>query len=149
MEQKNQNAQLAYQVTRIRTASREQLLLITYDIAIRFCIAAESAIAKGNTEESHENLLRAQNAVRELMVSLNVEVGGSVAEDLMGLYDFMHRSLVEANVEKSKEKVAMVRSMLEELRDTWQEALEKIKKEAISKKQEEPVPSGGGVSFAG
>ncbi|EFC92079.1 flagellar protein FliS [Dethiosulfovibrio peptidovorans DSM 11002] len=149
MEQKNQNAQLAYQVTRIRTASREQLLLITYDIAIRFCLSAESAIAKGDTEESHENLLRAQNAIRELMVSLNVQVGGSVAENLMGLYDFMHRSLVEANVEKSEEKVAMVRSMLEELRDTWQEALEKIKKEAISNNQEETVPSGGGVSFAG
>ncbi len=149
MGQKNQDAQLAYQITRIRTASREQLLFITYDIAIRFCLTAENFLAKSELEEAHNSLVKAQNAVRELAVSLNPEIGGEVAKNLMGLYDFMHRSLIEANVEKNSDKVQMVRSMLEELRDTWKEAGDKLKKEALAASDPEPVTSGGGVSFAG
>nr|WP_321503335.1 flagellar export chaperone FliS [uncultured Dethiosulfovibrio sp.] len=149
MEQKNQDAQLAYQITRIRTASREQLLLITYDIAIRFCLTAENSLGKSDLEETHVSLIKAQNAVRELSVSLNPEIGGEVVENLKGLYDFMHRSLVEANVEKKPEKIAMVRSMLEELRDTWKEAGEKLRKEALAESDPEPVAAGGGISFAG
>lgn len=149
MEHKNQDAQLAYQITRIRTASREQLLLITYDIAIRFCLTAENSLAKSNLEEAHNALVKAQNAVRELTISLNPEIGGEVAHSLMGLYEFMHRSLIEANVEKNTDKVAMVRSMLEELRETWKEAGEKLRQEALADSSPEPVNSGGGVSFAG
>lgn len=149
MEHKNQDAQLAYQITRIRTASREQLLLITYDIAIRFCLTAENSLAKSDLEETHTSLVKAQNAVRELSVSLNPEVGGEIVDNLRGLYDFMHRSLIEANVEKKPEKIAMVRSMLEELRDTWKEAGEKLRKEAMAELDPEPVTAGGGVSFAG
>ncbi|PIE54132.1 MAG: flagellar export chaperone FliS [Dethiosulfovibrio peptidovorans] len=149
MGHKKQNAQLTYQATRIRTASREQLLLITYDIAIRFCLSAESALEKGDSEEAHNNLIRAQNAVRELMVSLNTEIGGEVTVNLMALYDFMYRSLVEANVEKSQEKVCVARSMLEELRETWTQVMETLRKEAVSESVPEIVETGGGVSFAG
>ncbi len=149
MGHKNQDAQLAYQITRIRTASKEQLLLITYDIAIRFCLTAEISLTKSKLEDAHESLMKAQAAIRELTVSLNPEVGGDVASNLMGLYDFMYRTLVEANVEKNVEKIASVRSMLEELRNTWKEAIDRLRKEAIQETPPETVASGGGVSFAG
>lgn len=149
MEHKNQDAQLAYQITRIRTASREQLLLITYDIAIRFCLSAENDLAKSKLEEAHESLMKAQAAVRELTVSLNPEIGGKFADGLMALYDFMYRTLVEANVEKDASKVESVRSMLEELRDTWKKAFDNLRRESLQDTPPETVASGGGVSFAG
>lgn len=127
MGQINQDAQLAYQTIRIRTASKEQLFLMVYDIAIKFCLAAESAIeGDSDIEGAHENLLKAQRAVRELMMSLDVETGGEVASNMMGLYDFMFRTLVEANVEKNLDKVQTVRSMLEELRDNWKQFIDKM-----------------------
>lgn len=149
MERKGQDVQTAYEITRIRTASKEQLLLITYDIAIRFCLMAEKDMEKSKLEEAHESLVKAQNAVRELTVSVNPEIGGDFAKNIMALYDFMYRTLVEANVEKNLSKVQSVRSMLEELRDTWKEAFENLKKESIQDLPKETVPTGGGVSFAG
>lgn len=151
MGQTSQDAQLAYQTIRIRTASPEKLFLMIYDIAIRFCLAAEVAMEGDlDIEGSHENILKAQRAVRELMVSLDVETGGKVASNMMGLYDFMFRTLVEANVEKNLEKIQTVRSMLEELRDNWKQFIEQMQSQAHDKTL---VAAGmtekGGINLAG
>ncbi len=63
-------AQETYTENAIRTASREQLLLITYDIGIQSCLAAESALSNHLYDETNEHLKRAQNVVRELMITL-------------------------------------------------------------------------------
>ena len=133
---KNSNAQTVYLTTMINTASREQLLLITYEIGIRACRTAEAALSSSDTEEANQSLQKAQEVLRELMVTLNMEKGGEMAEGLMKLYDYMHLLLVEANVSKSAEKVAIVRGMLEELKGTWEEAIVQIAGE-----QKEHVPA--------
>jgi flagellar protein FliS len=51
----------------------------------------------------------------------------------MRLYDFMYLMLVEANVAKDREKVSVVRGMLEELRSTWEEAIIKLAEESGEK----------------
>ena len=91
------HAQETYRINQIKTASREQLLLITYDIGIQACKMGEEAMGRGDVEETNEALQRAQSVVRELMVTLNVEVGGDVAKQLMNLYDFLYYELVHAN----------------------------------------------------
>ena len=121
-----QDAQENYQATQISTATKEQLLLITYDIGIRSCQTAEGALEEKDYELSNRELVRAQNVIRELMITLNVERGGEVAESLMRLYDFMHRYLVQANIDKDSSKVSIVTNMLKELRQTWEEALMKL-----------------------
>lgn len=121
-----QKAQAVYLTTMVSTASKEQLLLITYEIGIRSCRAAEAALSSSDTEGANHHLQKAQDVLRELMVTLNVERGGEVAEGLMKLYDYMYLLLVEANVGKSPEKVGIVRTMLEELKETWEEAIIKI-----------------------
>ena len=124
-----QDAQENYQATQISTATKEQLLLITYDIGIRSCQVAEEALEEKDYELSNKELVRAQNVIRELMVTLNVERGGEVAESLMRLYDFMHRQLVQANIDKDSSKITIVSNMLKELRQTWEEALMKLLEE--------------------
>ena len=124
-----QDAQENYQATQIATATKEQLLLITYDIGIRSCQTAEGALEEKDYEVSNRELVRAQNVIRELMVTLNVDRGGEVAESLMRLYDFMHRYLVQANIDKDSSKVSIVTNMLKELRQTWEEALMKLLEE--------------------
>lgn len=127
MENKTQqDVQSSYQATQIATATKEQLLLITYDIGIRSCQIAEGALAAKDYDLANREILRAQNVVRELMVTLNLERGGEVAENLMRLYDFMHNYLIEANIEKDVKKLNVVSSMFKELRQTWEEALLKL-----------------------
>ena len=138
MDSKNaQNAQTVYLANKVNTASREQLLLITYDIGIKSCMAAENALETAVYDEVNKNIQKAQDVIRELMVTLRVEEGGEVAQNLMRLYDFMYLMLVEANVSKEREKISIVRGMLEELRTTWEEAIVKLAEEAGIEK---PVP---------
>lgn len=129
MENKQKDVQSNYLETQVSTATKEQLLLITYDIGIRACQTAEGALDAKDYEVSNKELLRAQSVIRELMVTLNVEKGGEVATGLMRLYDFMHEYLVQANIEKSSKKVSVVTGMLKELRQTWEEALLKLLEE--------------------
>ena len=72
----NNNAQFTYQATRISTATKEQLLLITYDIGIKACRTAENALSSKNGKApdydlANKEIIRAQEVIRELMVTLN------------------------------------------------------------------------------
>lgn len=133
MENKSQNAQYTYQATQISTATKEQLLLITYDIGIRSCRIAENALDGADKTQdldlANREILRAQDVIRELMVTLNTEKGGEMAQNLMRLYDYMYQQLVEANIKKEAKNITAVRTMLEELKGTWEEALMKLLKE--------------------
>ncbi|MDR1978303.1 MAG: flagellar export chaperone FliS [Synergistaceae bacterium] len=134
VDNKSQSAQYTYQSTQISTATKEQLLLITYDIGIRSCRMAEAALETGNNKTqdfdlAHREILRAQEVIRELMVTLNTEKGGEMAQNLMRLYDYMYQQLVEANVKKDPKNIHTVLTMLEDLKETWEEALMKLLKE--------------------
>ncbi|WP_281744217.1 flagellar export chaperone FliS [Thermanaerovibrio acidaminovorans] len=146
-------AQDMYRANQIQTATREQLLLLTYDIGIKACNGAIDAMERAQVERANEELKRAQAVVRELMVTLNMEQGGDVAKALLSLYDFFYNRLVEANVKKDPSIVREVLAMLEELRRTWVEAMEKIREEQTPKQPEHvATPSGsglGGVNIAG
>ena len=125
-----QKARDVYRANQIQTASREQLLLLTYDIGIRSCAMALDALENKDTEGTNQHLQKAQAVIRELMITLNVEQGGEVAQSLMSLYDYLYYQLVEANVHKNPEPVIQVKQMLEELRQTWVEAIDKLRQEA-------------------
>ncbi len=132
MENRN-NAQMTYQATQISTATKEQLLLITYDIGIKACRTAEAALSGEESERdfsvANREIIRAQEVVRELMVTLNTEKGGDMAKRLIQLYDYMYQLLVEANIKKEPENIVTVRGMLEELKETWEGALVQLLKE--------------------
>jgi flagellar protein FliS len=144
-----QQAQDTYRVNQIQMASKEQLLIITYDIGIRSCVAAEKAMTTGEVEQINTNLQRAQSVVRELMVTLNLEQGGEVAASLMRLYDYMYYQLIDANVKHDAEIVKTVRSMMEELKATWVEAIAKLKVESTKNKKPAAITQQpGGTNFA-
>ena len=132
MENRN-NAHFAYQATQISTATKEQLLLITYDIGIKACRMAEAALTGDESDKdlsvANREIIRAQEVIRELMVTLNTERGGEMAQGLMRLYDYMYQLLVDANVKKEPENLRTVRTMLEELKTAWEDALVKLLRE--------------------
>lgn len=143
-------AQITYRVNQIQTASREQLLLITYDIGIGAIKVAKEALRDGNNEVANRELQRAQAVIRELMSALDVSAG-EWATALMSLYEFMYGQLVKANVEKDPNIMDSVRSMLEELRALWQEAMEESRVESLAQgeaRRGEARPQGG-LDFAG
>lgn len=112
----------AYKVNDIETASGLKLVVMLYSGAVRFCRLASEAIGEKKLDVAHNNIIKAQNIISELLVSLNYDAG-ELAETLSGLYLYMHRRLVEANLQKSPEIIAEVVELLENLKSGWDELL--------------------------
>jgi flagellar protein FliS len=117
----NANPYRVYRETQIQTASGLELVVLLYNGAIKFLKQAAQAIQEKQVVPAHNALIRAQDIISELRVTLNHDAGGEIARALDQLYEYMNRRLMEANLHKELAPVQEVTQMLEELRDTWQE----------------------------
>ncbi len=118
----NEDVAKHYKKKQIQSATPGQLIVLLYDGAIDYLNRAESAIDDKNPksiEKYHNNLIRAQDIITELMASLNMEEGGDIAKNLQRLYDFMNHRLIDANMSKDHKPIEEVRGLLVELRDAW------------------------------
>ncbi|MFH1071427.1 MAG: flagellar export chaperone FliS [Candidatus Glassbacteria bacterium] len=129
-----------YQTMQIRSAKPEKLILMLYDGAIRFLREGIRFLDQGDIENSNHKLIRVQNILVELMSSLNFEKGGEIAVNLFRIYEFMHYTLVQANIKKEPEPVRRIADQLKTLRDSWAQAL----KNQENQQKEASRPEDGG-----
>lgn len=117
----NINPLNAYKETKIRTSSQGQLIIMIYDEAIKQIDIASSGLEEGTRQLDmvHNAIVKAQDLVTELTVSLDFERGGEIAKGLFSLYMFFREQLLVANVNKSTSILDSIRAMLAELRDAW------------------------------
>ena len=118
-----------YQQNQVMTASKEQILIMLYDGAIRFCRQAMAANKDGNVPEKLGRISKVFAIITEFSDSLNHEIGGEIAADLDGLYQFMMRELNSARKDTTGIHLENVEKLLVDLRLTWGEAVEINKKE--------------------
>src|SRR5262245_14830824 len=116
------NAYQQYQRMQTQTASPGELIVMMYNGAIRFLTGARNKIESKDLAGANESLLRGQEIVLELMISVDV-AAGPVARNLFDLYEFMHRHLVKANVQKDAGMIDEVIGMLRELLPAWEQAV--------------------------
>ena len=116
------NAYNSYKNNSINYASKEQLLLMLLDGAVKFSKIGRQAIVDKDVPKAHENIVKTENIFYELMASLDVEKGGEWAKGLMSVYDFIIRRLTEANIKKDADIMNEAISLIEDIRDTWSEA---------------------------
>ncbi|RYZ84336.1 MAG: flagellar export chaperone FliS [Proteobacteria bacterium] len=128
------NAYQKYKNTSIQSASREKLLLMLYEGAIRFTKQAIKAAEEKNIAERGTNIGRAFDIVMELNNTLDHKVGGEIALHLEQLYMFMMEQYTKANITGTVEPLKAALKCLENLYDGWVQAIEKIKKDAEVKK---------------
>jgi flagellar protein FliS len=140
----NVNPYKAYKDTQIKTASQGKLIVMLYDETIRQVDTAIRGMeGKPDALDAISNaLIKAQDLVTELMVSLDFERGGEIAQGLFNLYMYFNQQLVEANIKKDSAPLRDVKKMLSELRSAWVQ---------ISDKPQPPDsgPSKSGVNIAG
>jgi flagellar secretion chaperone FliS len=116
------NAYNVYKNNSVTYASKEQLLLMLLDGAVKFAKIGRQAIVDKNVPKAHENILKTQNIYYELMATLDVNAGGDWAKSLMSIYRFIVDRLVDANMKKDVNIMNEVIPLIEEVRDTWNEA---------------------------
>ena len=113
-----------YRTQATTTASSAQLVLMLFDGTLAEIARANRALQATpvDVEEAHDCLSRAQAIVTELSLTLDHERGGEVAANLGSLYTYCLERLVEANVDKSHEPLAVVSDVVVGLRDSWEAA---------------------------
>ncbi|WP_150845057.1 MULTISPECIES: flagellar export chaperone FliS [unclassified Clostridium] len=117
------NAYNAYKNNSVNYASKEQLLLMLLDGAVKFAKMARQAILDKDIKKSHENLVKTQDIFTELMITLD-QNAGEWAVNMYKIYDFIKEKLFQANLKKDVKILDEVMPLIEEVRNTWQGAYE-------------------------
>ena len=118
----------AYKETNIKTASQGRLVVLLYEEAVRQLTLASSLFSEDsnlpvqNIERFGKSILKSQEIITELQVSLDMEKGGEIAKNLMALYIFFNRQLTDANIKKDKAIVESILKMMSELCESWRQA---------------------------
>ena len=142
------DATSTYKETKVQTAGQGQLIVMLYDEAVRQLakaieISEKNQIEKdpGKIELISKSVMKTEEIITELMVSLDFDQGGEISKNLFSLYTWFNRELLEANIAQDIGRMKEVKNMLSELRNTWS---------AISKITAEPANRGPvGLNIAG
>lgn len=119
----------AYKQNSVNTASPGELTLLLYNGCLKFIKFAKKAIAENDIEQRNVNLIKAQNIILELMVTLDMDV--EISQNLAQMYDYIHRRLVEANTKNDIEILNEVEGFVVEFRDTWKEVIQINRKQYV------------------
>lgn len=125
----NKNAYQKYKTTSVQSASREKILLMLYEGAIKFTKLAIKAAEEKKIADRGMNIGRAFDIIMELNNTLDHKVGGDVANQLEQLYMFMMEQYTKANITGNPEPLKENLKLLNTLYDGWVQAVEKLKQD--------------------
>lgn len=109
-----------YKQNSVNMASKEQLLLMLLDGAVKYTKIARMAILEKNISRAHNELVRVQDIFLELMITMD-KSAGKYMEDLYNIYDFIKSELAKANMKKDIKIIDAVLPVIEDVRDMWYE----------------------------
>lgn len=135
------NALSTYKETRIKTASQGQLIIMLYDEAVKQLDRAVNLLEMNKTGKKDPSrieyigkaVMKTQEIITELMVSLDFEQGGEIAKNLFSIYTWFNRELLEANISQDLKRISDVRILFDELRGAWQEIITKNSAEIVNR----------------
>lgn len=125
-KEENMNASVAMQEYRqnhiqggIESASPHRLVQMLMEGALEKILAAKGFMANKNVAKKGEHISWAISIIDSLRSCLNVEVGGEFALNLLDLYNYMERRLVEANIKNDPTMLDEVGQLIIEIKSGW------------------------------
>ena len=115
------HASNAYKNSKILTASPAELTLMLYDGAVKFCNIAIMAMEKNDYAKVNENIIKAERIIMEFRATLDHKY--PVAKDFDVVYDYIYRTLIDANLKKDPELLEEAIKYIKEMRETWKEVM--------------------------
>lgn len=103
----------------LAAADAHGLVLMLMSTAVERMTAARGCIERGEIVRKAKLLHNCVNILAELRGTLDLENGGSIAQNLSDLYEYMARRLLLANAENHVGCISEVLSLLGEIRSAW------------------------------
>ncbi|HEV8606507.1 MAG TPA: flagellar export chaperone FliS [Tepidisphaeraceae bacterium] len=133
-----------YLRTKVMTATPEQLQMMLFDGALRFCEQARSALTEKNYEQTYNLISKVQKILLEISCSLKHDLLPDLCGKLSALYTYAYRKLIEANVRHDAASLDEAIGILKYQRETWAMLLDQLGKQkaaAVAKGLDVPAPS--------
>jgi flagellar protein FliS len=140
----NPQAAQQYLRTKVLTATPEQLQMMLFDGALRFCEQARAALQRKSYEESYTLISKAQKIVLEMTTSLKHNVAPDLCKKLAALYTYAYKRLVAANVEHDMKALDEAHEVLRFQRETWAMLMQQLAQQkagAVARQLDIPAPS--------
>lgn len=119
------NPYAAYADNKIYTASQEELTLMLFDGNVRFCKIALEAMKNKEIEKAHRNIIKVENILLELQMTLDRKY--PISKDLDEMYQLVYDKLVYANMKQDVNVLTDCLDLLIGLRDMWKDAMKEAK----------------------
>jgi len=107
----------------VMSASQQQLIIMLFDGALSALVRARLFLRDGNIPAKGQALSKAINIIENgLKLGLDEESGDVLTQNLIGLYAYMVRRLLQANVRNDVSAIEEVENLLRNIADGWKEA---------------------------
>lgn len=108
----------------VMSASQQQLVTMLFDGALSALIRARLFMQDGNLQGKGLSLSKAINIIENgLKVGLEEESKDELTQNMIALYAYMVRRLLQANLRNDCSAVEEVESLMRNIADAWKESL--------------------------
>lgn len=108
--------------TAVTTADPHKLVVMLFEGALLCVGTAKQHMIRSEIAPKGENVSKAINIIANgLKASLDMGVGGELAERLAALYDYMCERLLFANIKNNPAVLDEVHRLLSELKEAWEQ----------------------------
>ena len=115
----NSRPQDAYRQQDVLTANPIDVIVMLYDALKKNILVGRKKIAKNDVQGAHDHLIKAQQIVVELVNSLDMSY--EISGNLLDIYEFILRTLEEANLKKDEKALEPLVEIVGDLREAWHE----------------------------
>lgn len=104
----------------VTEASPHQLINMLFDGLLKSLSSAKTAMQNRNVEEKIRHISKAQRIIQEgLILGLDLEKGGELAENLLALYDYCAVKLTQANASNNMAFLDEVEHLMAPVAKSW------------------------------
>ncbi|EKY5941626.1 flagellar export chaperone FliS [Escherichia coli] len=108
----------------VMSASQQQLVTMLFDGVLSALVRARLFMQDNNQQGKGVSLSKAINIIEnELRVSLDEESKDELTQNLIALYSYMVRRLLQANLRNDVSAVEEVETLMRNIADAWKESL--------------------------
>ncbi|MEW6743068.1 MAG: flagellar export chaperone FliS [Planctomycetota bacterium] len=115
-----------YQADTIKTASKEKILMMMFDGALRFARQAQTRMRDRDVAGAGLALGRLQAIIGELNAALDHSIGGETSRNLARLYQYASECIVASNISRRAEGLDIVVKIVTAIREGFDGAIRSL-----------------------